>query len=64
VWDHSTFSKNRDWLLEGDCGQISERGGAAASQAIAVERAFFGGWHADRSVGFDQEFQAEGAAGH
>ncbi len=27
VWDHSTFSKNRDWLLEGDCRQISERGG-------------------------------------
>ncbi len=25
VWDHSTFSKNRDRLLEGDRGEIPDR---------------------------------------
>jgi len=62
VWDHSTFSKNRDrWR---DRGQVLDRGaGSAADQAAAVERAFLGGWHADRSLGLDEELQAEGAAG-
>jgi len=39
VWDHSTFSKNRDRLLDGEiAARFSERGaGPAAGQAAAVE---------------------------
>ena len=41
VWDHSTFSKNRDRLLDGDDRrQVPGRGaGPAAGEAAAVERA-------------------------
>jgi hypothetical protein len=62
VWDHSTFSKNRDRLLE---GEIAARflSGPASNQAAAVERAFLGRWPADRSLGLDEELQTEGAAG-
>ncbi len=64
VWDHSTFSKNRDRLLEGEIAArfLSAVAGPAAAQAAAVERALLGRWHADRGMGFDQELQAEGAA--
>src|SRR6266480_2140532 len=41
VWDHSTFSKNRDRLLDGEICKIPDRRPRSASgQASAVERAF------------------------
>ena len=65
AWDHSTFSKNRDRLLEGRYrGEVPGGGaGAAAGEAAAVERAFLGRRHADRSLGVDEELQAEGRLG-
>lgn len=65
VWDHSTFSKNRDRLLEGDIVRAVPGGGAggAAGRAVAVERALLGRRHADRGLGLAQEIQAEGARG-
>jgi len=40
VWDHSTFSKNRDRLLEGEIAArfLSARASPAAGQASTVER--------------------------
>ena len=32
----------------------------AAGEAAAVERAFLGGWHADRGLGFDEELPSKG----
>ena len=64
AWDHSTFSKNRDRLLEGEiAAKFLAAVCAAAGQAAAVERTFLGGRHADRGLGVDEELQAEGAAG-
>ena len=70
VWDHSTFSKNRDRLLEGDIAAkfLGAVLAAAAGEAAAVERALLGRRHADRGVGVDEELQADrtgarGAAG-
>jgi subtilase family serine protease len=37
VWDHSTFSKNRDRLLEAEVANVG-RGDAAASQVTLVYR--------------------------
>ena len=39
VWDHSTFSKNRDRLLEGDIAAkfLARGAGAAAGEAAAVD---------------------------
>ena len=44
AWDHSTFSKNRERLLEGDiAAQALERGhGAAAGEAPSQHRSFLG----------------------
>src|SRR5437868_14420869 len=41
-----------------ECGS-----GAARGQAAVVERALLGRWHTDRSLGFDEELQAERPAG-
>ena len=63
-WDHSTFSKNRDRLLEGEiAARFLIAVLAAADRTTAVERAFLGGRYANRSLGLDEELQAEGAAG-
>lgn len=65
VWDHSTFSKNRDRLLE---GEIAARFLSAVLAQARIKRLlssehFSVDGHADRGVGFDEEFQAEGAGG-
>ena len=62
VWDHSTFSKNRDRLLE---GEIAAKFLAAVlaqpkGEAAVVERSLLGGRHADRGMGFDQELPPQG----
>jgi hypothetical protein len=51
------FSKNRDRLLEGD---IAAKFLAAVLAQPFVERSLLGRWHADRSLGLDEERQAEG----
>ena len=65
VWDHSTFSKNRDRLLEGDPGRktLGRGADAAAGEAPAQHRSFLGRRHAGRGLGFDEELSAEGHAG-
>ena len=62
VWDHSTFSKNRDRLLE---GEIAAKFLAAVLAQPKVKRLlssdhFLGRWHIDRGVGVDQELPPEG----
>jgi transposase len=61
VWDHSTFSKNRDRLLDGEIAAkfLSAVLGSAPGQTVAVERSLLGGWHVDRGVGIDEELQAQ-----
>jgi transposase len=59
VWDHSTFSKNRDRLLE---GAVAARFLSAGEDA-AVGRPLQCGRHAGGGMGFDEELQAEAAAG-
>ena len=58
VWDASTFSKNRDRLLEGEVAQRSwpscwRAGGAPAP----VERALLGRRHADPGLGQPESFR-------
>ena len=65
VWDHSTFSTNRDRLLDGD---IAARFLAAVLAQPRVKRLlssehFSVDGTLDRGVGIDQELQAEGALG-
>ena len=62
VWDHSSFSKNRDRLLEGEIAAkfLARGAGPAEGEASAVERSLLGGRHADRGVGIDQELPAQG----
>ena len=64
VWDHSTFSKNRDRLLDGEIAAkfLAAVPGAAEGEAASVERALLGRRHADRGLGLDEELQAEGSA--
>ena len=65
VWDATTFTKNRDRLLEGEvavqflAAVLSQRQG----QAPAVKRALHGRWYAAGSLGEPQEFSAEGRLG-
>jgi transposase len=49
VWDYSTFSKNRDRLLEGEIAAkfLNALFGAAEGEASAVERSLLDGRHAD-----------------
>ena len=44
VWDHSSFSKNRDRLLDGDIAAkfLGRGAGPAAGKAAALERALLG----------------------
>ena len=62
VWDHSTFSKNRDRLLEGDLA--ARLLGAVLTQPqvkrLPQHGSLFGRRHADRTVGVDEELSAEG----
>ena len=53
VWDHSTFSKNRERLLERRCRRQVPRSRSASSQghALFVGRALFGRRHAGGSLG-------------
>ena len=62
AWDHSTFSKNRDRLLEGEIAAQFLAAILAQPQGeeAALDRALLGRWHADRSLGVDEELQAEG----
>ena len=65
AWDHSTFSKNRDRLLEGD---IAAKFLSAVLAQPRVKRllshgSFLGRRHADRRLGVDEELQAEGRFG-
>jgi hypothetical protein len=52
VWDASSFSKNRDRLLDGDV--------AMGFLAARLERAFFGRRDPDRGLGIDEELPTEG----
>lgn len=62
VCDHSTFTKNRDQLLERRCGAPILRPSTGASRACGsvVERALQPQWHDDRSTGLAEELSAEG----
>ena len=65
VWDHSVFSKNRERLLEGDIAAklLGTVSCTSASEAASEHRALLGRRHADRSLGVDEELQAEGWLG-
>ena len=62
VWDASTFSKNRDRLLQADVAQALHGAAVepATGEAAAVDRALLGRRHADRRLGLDEELCAEG----
>ena len=62
VWDASTFSKNRDRLLEADVAQefLASLLIASKGQAASVERSLLGGWNVAQGLGLDEELPAEG----
>ena len=64
VWDASTFSKNRDRLLEGDVARVPAafRRSARVRGAV-VERSLLGGWDADQGLGFDEGFRPKDGSG-
>ncbi len=62
VWDATTFTKNRDRLLEADVAkqflaQVVEQ---ARATGLTLGRALHGGWDAAGSLGGSEEFPAEG----
>jgi hypothetical protein len=57
VWDPSVFAKNRERLIDGGRAQP----GAGSRPSLA--RALLGRWHADRSLGLDEELPSEGWVG-
>jgi transposase len=64
AWDHSTFSKNRTRLLEGDiAAKLLSGDDATASETTAQYGSFLGRRDADRGLGVDEEFPAEGRFG-
>ena len=64
AWDHSTFSKNRERLLEGDiAASYWARCFPAAGEAPAQHGSLLGRRHADRGLGVDEELSAEGRLG-
>ena len=65
VWDHSTFSKNRDRLLEGDIAAKFLAAVLAQPRVkrLLVDRSLLGRRHADRGLGVDEELAAEGRLG-
>ena len=62
AWDHSVFSKNRDRLLEGDIAAKFLAAVLAQPQVkqLLSTRSLLGRRHVDRSLGLDEERQAEG----
>ena len=65
VWDATTFTKNRDRLLEADVakeflGVFGCGDRASAGQRTDFRRTFHGGWHAAGSLGESEEFSTEG----
>jgi transposase len=61
VWDHSTFSKNRDRLLEGAiAAKLLSAVLVQPRVAAAQHGSLLGRRHADRSLGVDEKLQAEG----
>jgi transposase len=61
VWDASTFSKNRERLLDGEIDGALPVGdpGAAAGEAPAVDRAFLGGRYVDRGMVQHEELSSQ-----
>ena len=57
VWDHSTFTKNRERLIEAKVASeaAAPRGAPGAGRTAAVERAFQRRRHPDRIVGGGEE---------
>jgi transposase len=60
AWDHSVFSKNRERLLEGDIAAKLLSAVLAHPRVRRLLSTFFGRRHVDRSLGVDEELQAEG----
>ena len=68
VWDATSFTNNRDRLLEGDVAaqflaavlaQDKCLPGAGRGQSVVVERAFLGRWNAVGSLGQPQKLSCE-----
>ena len=64
IWDATTFTKNRDRLLDGDVADafFAEVLAAIKAGRPALRRALHGRRHAARGLGESQEFQTEGRA--
>src|SRR4051794_36475370 len=61
VWDHSTFSKNRERLLGADvAAEFLAASASSQGHAFFVGRALFGRRHAGGSLGLAQEFPRQG----
>ena len=62
VWDASTFSKNRDRLLEAEVARefLATLLSLPQGEAASVERSLLGGRNAVEGLGFDEELPAEG----
>jgi transposase len=61
MWDPTTFTKNRDRLLNGEIfAKFMTKLLNHADQAAVVGRAFFGGRNVDRCVGLAQKFPPQG----
>ena len=65
VWDATTFTKNRDRLLDAEVAKefLAEVVKQAGAEGSDFGRALHGGWDADRSVGEFEEFSTEGSEG-
>ena len=61
VWDPTTFSKNRDRLLEADVAKefLGAGSGASASEKSDYRRAFHRGWHIAGSLGESQQLSRQ-----
>ncbi len=62
AWDHSTYTKNRDRLIEHEVVRALFEAGDAAGErgAAALRRALQRRRHADPGVGLAQEFRSQG----
>jgi transposase len=62
VWDATTFTKNRDRLLEAELAQefSGARGSASAGKGADLRRTFHRGRHAAGSLGESQELSTKG----
>ena len=63
VWDHSTFSKNRDRLLDGDVAArfLAVVLAQPRVKRLLSSRSFQRRRHAHRGLGINEERQAEGS---